>query len=294
MNRGRLPDRKPAPTLPRPGSPRALLESHGLQAKRQFGQNFLSDPEICRRIAMAATGPEKAGTVLEIGAGLGALTRPLLELSERVIALEKDRELIPLLAQAFAPEIEEGRLTLEEADVRDVDLKLKLAGAVGPRVVAGNLPYLITGPILRALCALGRTIDRAAIMVQLEVADRLAAPPGSEAYGALSVFVQAQFGVQRAFIIRKGAFFPSPKVDSAVVVLLPLVTPVTEETPGFQRVVQAAFQQRRKKLRTAWRELVPSSEALAQAAERAEIDLNLRGEVLSVSQFARMAQEIRR
>ncbi len=288
-----MPDGKPLPTLPRPGNPRAVLESHGLQAKRQFGQNFLSDPEICRRIALAATGPEKAGTVLEIGAGLGALTRPLLEHSDRVIALEKDRELIPLLAQAFASEIEEGRLTLEEADVRDVDLKLKLMDVAGPRVVAGNLPYLITGPILRALCALGRTIDRAAIMVQLEVADRLAAPPGSEAYGALSVFVQAQFGVQRAFIIRKGAFYPSPKVDSAVVVLLPLVTPVTEETPGFQRVVQAAFQQRRKKLRTAWRELVPSSEALAQAAERAEIDLNLRGEVLSVNQFARMAQEIR-
>jgi len=289
-----LPDGKPASTLPRPGSPRALLESYGLQAKRQFGQNFLSDPEICRRIALAATGPDKAGTVLEIGAGLGALTRPLLELSDRVMALEKDRELIPLLAQAFAPEIGEGRLTIKEADVRDVDLKLMLTDAVGPRVVAGNLPYLITGPILRALCALGRTIDRAAIMVQLEVADRLVAPPGSEAYGALSVFVQAQFGVQRAFIIRKGAFFPSPKVDSAVVVLLPLPTPITEETPGFQRVVQAAFQQRRKKLRTAWRELVPSSEALAQAAERAEIDLNLRGEVLSVSQFARMAQEIRR
>lgn len=287
-----MPDETSPAKRTRSGSPRALLEGHGLHAKRQFGQNFLSDPELCARIALSATGPLRAATVLEIGAGLGALTGPLLERSERVLALEKDRELIPLLGEIFASEVAEGRLNIEEADIRDVDLSQKFADTARPRIVAGNLPYLITGPILRALCALGREIDRACVMVQLEVAERLTAKPGSEAYGALTVFVQAQFIAQKAFVIRKGAFFPSPKVDSAVVVLQPHPTPVAEETPQFQRVVQAAFQQRRKKLRTAWGQLVHSPEVLAQAASRAEIDLNLRGEVLSVQQFARMAEEL--
>jgi 16S rRNA (adenine1518-N6/adenine1519-N6)-dimethyltransferase len=133
-------------------------------------------------------------------------------------------------------------------------------------------------------------LERAGALIQLEVAARLVASPGGHDYGALSVFTQAAYRVTRPLIVRRGAFFPQPGVDSALVVLEPLPTPLAQETARFRKVVKAAFSQRRKKLRNAWSGLLPAPE-LANAAERAGIDLDRRGETLSVAEFARMANE---
>ena len=160
--------------------------------------------------------------MIELGAGLGALTRPLLATGvARLVAVERDRDLVPALAQELAGELEGGRLEILEADAKSVDFVELLAGRPKPHVVAGNLPYQITGPLLQKAVHIAPSIERAVFLVQLEVVDRLAAGPGSDAYGALSVFVQRAFKVERAFVIRRGAFYPQPNVDSAVVTLEP-------------------------------------------------------------------------
>jgi 16S rRNA (adenine1518-N6/adenine1519-N6)-dimethyltransferase len=274
-------------------SPRALLAAHGLRAKKQFGQNFLIDDNLTRRIAELATDPP-GGAVVEIGAGLGALTRPLLERAARVVAVERDRDLVPLLRAELAAEIEAGRLELLEADAKQVDVAALLAAGPAPRVLAGNLPYQLTGVLLERAVQAARGIDRAVFLVQLEVADRIGAKPGGAAWGALSVFVQAQFAARRAFIVRRGAFQPQPGVDSAVIVLEPLAEPLAE-TDALRELVHAAFAQRRKKLRNAWQGVGGlDAPALAAAAARAGIDLDLRGETLEVAAFARMVEELRR
>lgn len=262
-----------------------LLREHGLAPKKSFGQNFLQDAAICERIADLAA-PAGTGTVLEIGAGLGALTAPLCDRCERVVAVERDRDLIPLLEDRFAGV---AGLTLVEADAVRADWAELLAKGPPPRAVAGNLPYQITGRLLRRIVEHAAHIARAVVMVQREVADRLVAAPSSESYGALSVFVQAAFAVERAIVVSPGSFAPPPKVGSAVVVLVPQAR--AEETPMFREVVQKAFGARRKKLRNAWRALA-EPEALEAAATGAGIDLGARGETLSVEQFASMAKRL--
>ncbi len=272
-------------------SPKALLERFGLRPKRSFGQNFLADANIAARIAELAT-PEPGLAVVEIGAGLGALTTLLLGRARRVVAIERDRDLVPALHEIFAEPLEAGRLSVLEADAKQVDFLAEMP-AVPPssRVISGNLPYQITGPLLERIVGVGREIRRGVFLVQREVADRLAAPPASESYGALSVFVQAQFRVERAFIVRRGAFYPQPGVDSAVVVLDPHPVPVAEETSAFRRVVKSAFAARRKTLRNAWRAL-GDGEAVAEAARACGIDLDARGETLGVEKFAAFAHAL--
>ena len=239
--------------------------------------------------ACAATG----GSVVELGAGLGALTRPLLASGAAwVLAVERDRDLVPALTQELGAEIEAGRLSILEEDAKAVDFAAAFAGKPKPHVVAGNLPYQITGPLLEKAVHAAPSIDLAVFMVQLEVADRLAAAPDTENYGALSVFAQRAFKVTRAFVVKRGAFYPQPNVDSAVVTLTPLgAGPETEE---FRAVVRAAFGQRRKKLKNVWASVFGErGRDLAAAAERAGIDLSARGETLGVAEFERMAQELR-
>lgn len=274
-------------------SPKALLGELGLHAKKSFGQNFLADAGHASRIAELATTPP-GGTVVEIGAGLGALTVPLVARAARVVAIERDRDLVPVLKRQLAPHLDSGRVILLEADAKTADLGAWFDDAPRPHVLAGNLPYQITGPLIARATELAPRIDRAVFLVQLEVAHRLAAPAGTHDYGALSVFVQAQFRAERALVIRRGAFYPEPRVDSAVVVLTPRADPV-EESAEFRATVRAAFGQRRKKLKNAWRGLLGASDAaIASAARRAGVDLELRGEVLDVATFARMAEEVRR
>jgi len=269
-------------------SPKAALGRLGLAPKKHFGQCFLADRGIAARIAELAT--PGGGTVIELGAGLGALTRPLLERAEHVVAVERDRDLVPALRTTLADAVDAGRLTVLEADAKTIDVAALLAGRPAPHVLAGNLPYQITGPLLTLATRAARILDRVVYLVQLEVAARLAAGPREADYGALSVFVQAAFDVERPLVVRRGAFYPQPNVDSALVVLTPRRAPI-EETETFSALVRAAFAGRRKKLGNAWKALAPR-EALTSAASRAGIDLERRGEELDVGAFARMATEL--
>jgi 16S rRNA (adenine1518-N6/adenine1519-N6)-dimethyltransferase len=273
-------------------NPKRTLDRCGLRPKKHFGQNFLADAHLAERIARLATTPS-GGTVVEIGAGLGALTTGLVARAARVVAIERDRDLVPVLREDLADAIADGRLEVLEADAKEADYPALLTSGPEPRVIAGNLPYQITGPLLERLVDLGAGIARAVALVQLEVADRLAAAHDTENYGALTVFVQARFTVERALVVRRGAFYPQPNVDSAVVVLTPRAEPIARETEVFRAVVHGAFRQRRKKLRNAWRGVAGlPEEALLAAAERAGIKLDRRGETLSVAEFARMAREL--
>lgn len=276
---------KPPSAEPVTTDPRATLARHGVTPKKHFSQNFLLDRNLARRIA-ELVAPEGAFTI-EIGAGTGALTEPLVARSRRVIAIERDRDLVPVLGAEFAASIEAGRLSVVEADAKAFDYASALDAEAPPRAVAGNLPYHLSGPLLELFCALAPRLERAGALIQLEVATRLAAPPNSEDYGALSVFTQAAFRVTRPLVVRRGAFFPQPGVDSAVVVLEPHAEPLARETTRFRALVKAAFSQRRKQLKNAWSGILPEP-LLAQAARDAGIDLARRGETLSVAEFARM------
>jgi len=270
-----------------------LLERYGLQPKRTLGQNFLADRGLCEKIARTVS-PSGGGSVLEIGAGTGALTAPLLELGCRVTAVETDRALCQLLRETFAGPIEAGQLSLLEADARELDLSAVLGALPPPRTLAGNLPYHLSGLLLRRTVELAPAPERSVFLLQLEVVERMCAAPGTDAYGALSVFVQAVTSPARAFIVKRGAFYPQPNVDSAVVVLTRLAAPYSVDEV-FSSLVRAAFEKRRKTLRNAWRHVfglaLPTLEALATEAG---IDLERRGEVLSVADFDRMASAVRR
>ncbi len=266
----------------------AEYRRRGLSPKKAFGQNFLADTRAAATIAELATSPA-GGTVVEIGAGLGALTDPLLARAGRVIAIERDRDLCPILQEAFAEPIASGQLRILEADAKSVDYRALLDAGPAPHVLAGNLPYQITGPLLELTVGLADRLERAVFMVQLEVASRLVAAPASSEYGALTVFVHAAFHVQKALRVGRAAFAPKPNVDSAVVVLTPVRPRPSEETPAFRAAVHAAFAQRRKTLRNAWSGLGSRAE-IAARAQQAGINLDRRGETLSVEEFARFAQ----
>lgn len=273
-------------------SARELLDRFGLRPKHSFGQNFLTDRSILERIHGAIVGdaPRGALTIVEIGAGLGALTGPLLASGHRVIAIERDRELLPVLREEFAEFLASGKLKLLEADAKAVDWAAEFEGAERP-VLAGNLPYQITGPLLEKTCLLEAPIERAVFLVQKEVGDRLAAAAGSDDYGALSVFVQARFRVTRALVVGGGAFYPPPRVASAVVVFVPHPVPISAETPMFRKLVHGAFHARRKTLRNAWKGIA-DADVLEASAREAGISLDARGETLSVERFAAMARNL--
>ena len=265
------------------------LRAHGFSPKKRFGQNFLTDVHASRAIAEAATTPT-GGTVLEIGPGLGALTKHLVERAAKVVAVEYDREILPLLTEELPEPLADGRLAILSADALTIDWLAPIKDGPRPHAIAGNLPYLITGRLIERATQLADDIDRAVFMVQLEVAERLIAGPGTDAYGALSVFVQAAFEVKKVITVRGGAFFPRPNVDSAVVLLVPHRPRRAVETKAFQTVVKAAFGMRRKTLRNTWKGMFGwSKEELSANAVSAGISLDARGETLGVEAFARMA-----
>lgn len=270
-------------------TPRAMLDEIGLKPKKSFGQNFLNDPRITSAIARACVPDSEMGaaTVLEIGAGTGALTSALLERSAHVVAVERDRDLVPLLQRTFADAIAAHQLELVEADAAQLDLRAAFAETKRPRVLAGNLPYQITGRLLELATNVADVLDRAVFMVQREVADRLVAKPSTKEYGGLTVFVRASFDVSRALAVSRASFYPPPNVDSAVVVLTPCASRV-EETRAFRSLVKAAFEQRRKTLRNAWSS-VADRETIERAAATAGVSLDARGETLDVRDFAKMA-----
>ena len=267
---------------------RALLRQANLSPKKSFGQNFLVDANVTRAIASACVRDSEIGSarVVEMGAGLGALTSLLIPRAKHVVAIERDRDLVPILARAFKDEIAAGTLTLMEADAQSVDLAALLTdGEI--RVLCGNLPYQITGRLLERAVHASARIDRAVFMVQREVAERLLASPGTKTYGALTVFTQAAFDVSRVITVGRGAFHPAPDVTSMVIALTPCRPPRARETDSFRAVVKLAFGTRRKTLRNAWSSL--GAERVAAAAAAAGIALDARGETLDVDAFARMA-----
>jgi 16S rRNA (adenine1518-N6/adenine1519-N6)-dimethyltransferase len=216
------------------------------RAKRRLGQHFLSDPRVLARIA-DALGAGPADTVLEIGPGPGGLTAALGERVGRLVAIEKDADLVPALRARFPA------ATIVEADALEADWHA-LAG--GPFLAVGNIPYNITSPLLDKALEPPRP-GRIVFLVQKEVADRVTSPPGGRAYGALSVGVQAVARAERLFTVPAGAFQPRPRVDSAVLRLTPLPEPlVTDgEREPFRRLVVGLFGFRRKQLRRGLREL---------------------------------------
>jgi 16S rRNA (adenine1518-N6/adenine1519-N6)-dimethyltransferase len=267
------------------------LSTHGRypHARKRLGQHFLTDRRILGRIvdALDLTGAE---TVVEIGPGRGALTELLVERAGRVVAVELDGALASILRSRYA---ENDRVTIVEADVLETDLG-EIAG--GEFVLAGNVPYYITTPILFQALTPPRP-RRSVYLVQREVAERAVAAPGSKVYGALSVNVQAVATAEVLFRVPPGAFSPPPKVDSAVLRVTPSRDPVVgpAEQAGYRSLVQEAFGLRRKQMRRVLRTIASLDAVRAEEVlERVGIDPDVRPETLSPADFARLHRALGR
>ena len=257
--------------------------------RKNLGQHFLDDPRILDRIVDALElSPDE--TLIEIGSGRGSLTARLLGKAGRLILIEYDRALAEALRKRYA---DNASVTVVQADV----LTVKLADvAGGPFKLVGNIPYYITTPILFQALEPPRP-GRAVYLVQREVAQRLAAKPGTSEYGALSVNAQALAQIELLFRVAPGSFHPPPKVESAVVRVTPLADPAIadDEQRAFRKLVQDAFGLRRKQMRRVVRELLDVDASAADALlASAEIDPSVRPEVLSPDAFARLARAISR
>ena len=254
------------------------------RAKRRLGQHFLTDPRLLSRIA-DALAPTRSDTVLEVGPGRGGLTAALLARAGRVVAVEKDADFIPDLRARFPD------ATIVEGDALEVDWH----AAAGPRfLVTGNIPYNITSPLIDKALEPPRP-ERTVFLVQLEVAERATARPATPEYGALSVGVQAVARAERLFIVPAGAFQPRPKVDSAVLRLVPLEEPLVNdaEVQTFRRLVVGLFGFRRKQLLRGLRELTGwAAPPLEELLDRLDIAPSLRPEVVAPEGFVRLLRAL--
>lgn len=260
--------------------------------KKALGQNFLTDRGIITRIAdVSGVGPEDA--VLEVGPGRGALTRLLLERAGLVTAVEFDRQLAPLLAREFAAAT---NFRLVEGDILEVDLaSIITALHPGKWKVVANLPYNISTPVLFRFLDNKELFSRLTLMLQKEVGDRLAAPPDCRDYGVLSVLFQLHYDVSRQILVKPGAFFPAPAVDSVVLRFEPLAAPRAEvgDEGVFRSVVKAAFSMRRKTLWNCLKSMPGiSAEELSTVLADCSIDPGRRGETLSIDEFARISRAL--
>lgn len=262
---------------------REVIAQHDLAARKSLGQNFLLDLNLTRKIARAAM-PWAAPVIFEIGPGPGGLTRALmLEGAPRVIAIERDERCLTALAPLV--DAAAGRLMLHPGDALEADFA---ALAPPPWQVVANLPYNIATPLILNWLAQPDRIARMTVLVQKEVAERLAAPPGSKAYGRLSVAAQWRHNVRMLFDIGPKAFVPPPKVTSTLVELQPRQRPLAEADPDrLERVTAVAFNQRRKMLRAALRPLWSDADARLQAAG---IDPTRRAETLTIEEFCALAR----
>jgi len=267
--------------------------------RRALGQHFLVDPGVAARI-VEAVGATTADVVCEIGAGPGTLTWALAARVGRLVALEIDPALQARLAEAARTWPDAARVEILLADARGFayeELRARRRAPTGRVLVVGNLPYSVSKPILGRLLVARSAVDAAVLMLQREVAERITAPPGGRAYGALSVFWQRWADVTQLEVVPAGAFRPPPAVESAVIRATfragPRV-PVADEAI-FTHVVRAAFGQRRKTLGNALRGVgLWSPERLAAALAGAGIDGRRRGETLSLEEFGRLADALHR
>jgi 16S rRNA (adenine1518-N6/adenine1519-N6)-dimethyltransferase len=275
------------PRLLGPADVRSLAERLGIRPTKQRGQNFVIDANTVRRIVRAAD-LAPSDVVVEVGPGLGSLTLALLGSVSRVVAVEVD----PLLAAALPDTVQ--RLAPDHADRLEVveadALRVTSLPGPPPTALVANLPYNVSVPVLLHLMALLPSLRKGLVMVQAEVADRLAAPPGSRTYGVPSVKAAWYAEVRRAGSVGRNVFWPAPNVDSGLVAWQrrdpPAVSATREEVFA---VVDAAFAQRRKTLRAALRGIAGSSEVAEAALAHAGVDPMARGESLTVDDFARVA-----
>ena len=273
-----------------PTTVRAIAAEIGLRPTKQRGQNFVIDANTVRRI-VALSGVQGSDSVLEIGPGLGSLTLGLLEAARHVTAVEIDpvlAERLPLTVLTRMPE-RAGRLVV----VADDALRVRELPDPQPTTVVANLPYNVSVPVLLHLLANFPTLERGLVMVQAEVADRLAALPGSKIYGVPSVKMAWYCRAARVGSVPPSVFWPAPNVDSGLVAMTrtaPIQTTASRQLVF--AVIDAAFAQRRKMLRAALAPMCGSSSAASTLLERAGVDPQVRGEMLAVEQFARIAEEV--
>jgi 16S rRNA (adenine1518-N6/adenine1519-N6)-dimethyltransferase len=267
---------------------REVIGRHGLKAKRSLGQNFLLDLNLTARIARAA-GPFGGETIVEIGPGPGGLTRALLaQGAQRIIAVERDRRAIAALTEIA--EHYPGRIEVVEADALAFDLSPRLAGSRA-RIVA-NLPYNIATVLLVSWLTLEPWppwYDRLVLMFQREVAERIAARPGADGYGRLSVLAGWRSEARILFDVAASAFVPAPKVISALVELVPRATPLPCDAAALQQVTRAAFGQRRKMLRQSLKSLGVEPATLLAAAG---IEATARAEQIPIEGFVALARAL--
>jgi 16S rRNA (adenine1518-N6/adenine1519-N6)-dimethyltransferase len=267
-----------------PGRVRALLAAHRLRPSRALGQHYLVDPNTARKVVRLAR-VEAGETVLEVGPGLGSLTLALRAAGARVVAVEADARLLPALAEALGDDPE---VLVVAADAVRADL----AGlAPDAHLVVANLPYNIAATLVLRVLTEYRQYRRLTVMVQREVGERLAAAPGTDAYGATSAKVAALAEARVLAPVSRKVFLPEPHVDSVLVGLDRRRHPATSGVPWavLNRVIEAAFSQRRKTLRNALRTLGLDSGEVEALGRAAQVDLGLRAERLDVPAFAALA-----
>ena len=277
---------------------RAILERHGFTFKKSFGQNFLTDTNILQKIVDTAE-IDKNVNVIEIGPGIGALTEFLAESAAEVMAFEIDDRLVPILADTLR---DFDNVTVVNQDILKVDLAQYIAEFKNPDLpikVVANLPYYITTPILMHLIESGIPFSEFVVMMQKEVADRISAQPNTKAYGSLSIAVQYYMTAKVAFVVPRTVFVPAPNVDSAILKMVRREQPVVEvqDEKFFFKVTKASFVHRRK---TLWNNLTShfgKSEKikakLIAALEQSELSPSVRGEALTLSDFARLADALK-
>ena len=262
------------------------MEEH--RARKRFGQNFLVDGNIIRNI-VAAIDPKPADHMVEIGPGLGAMTRPLAAKLDRLHVIEIDRDLAARLREGAPGDPLADKLVIHEQDALKFDFSALAAELGSDLRVVGNLPYNISSPLLFHLADHARCVSDMTFMLQKEVVDRIVAAPDTEAYGRLSVMLQYRFECSHVFDVPPGAFRPMPKVMSAIVHLKPRpVEQLTARDPDLlSAVVKSAFGQRRKTLRNTLRDTLAQDDW-----DTLGIDATRRGETLALADYVRIANHI--
>ena len=277
---------------------RAVLERHGFTFKKSFGQNFLTDTNILQKIVDTAE-IDKNVNVIEIGPGIGALTEFLAENAAEVMAFEIDDRLIPILADTLR-DFDNVKVINEDILKSDLQSRIKeFANPDLPIKVVANLPYYITTPILMHLIESKIPFAEFVVMMQKEVADRISAEPNTKAYGSLSIAVQYYMTAKVAFVVPRTVFVPAPNVDSAILKMTRREQPLVQvkDEDFFFRVSKISFVHRRK---TLWNNLTSHfgkadeiKAKLEQALEIAEIKPSIRGETLSIAEFAKLADALK-
>ena len=274
------------------GTIKDILKRHGFTFSKALGQNFLINPSVCPRMAELSGAGEGVG-VIEVGPGIGVLTNELCKLADKVVAIELDKRLLPVLDETLA---EYDNIKVINADVLELDLNKLIADEFPGMevVICANLPYYITSPVIMKLLEDRLPVTAITVMVQKEAAQRICAPVGSRESGAVTVSVNYYAEPSLQFYVSAGSFMPAPKVDSAVIRLdIREDPPVEVDEKTFFKVVKAAFSQRRKVISNSLSSgLKLSKDKINGILERAGVPANARAEKLSLEDFAKIANEV--